>query len=138
MVRYIPSNIRIGENLRRAIFRAMSKNPALTQKQIAAQADIHPVTLSRILSGAGASDQTIERIAQAIGADAGRIISVGRRVPKFTVKSIEDVIADDRALYQFIGGADNVALEWARKYLVQINQACKERRIQQMRTVAQY
>lgn len=138
MPNYTLQNIRIGENLRKVIFRAMSKNPTLTQKQIAVQAKIHPVTLSRILSGAGASDETIERIAQTIGADASRIISVGRRVPKFSVKSIEDVIIDDRVLYQFIGGADNVALDWVRQHLIHINQTCKERRIQQMRMARQY
>jgi transcriptional regulator with XRE-family HTH domain len=115
------------------MFRVMSKDPLLTQKSIADEAGIHPVTLSRILNGSGASNGTIRRISGVIGANAERIISIGRRTPKLSIKSIEDVILDERALNQFVGGADDVALSWARQQLGHIQQACKQRRAQQMR-----
>jgi plasmid maintenance system antidote protein VapI len=127
------NNVRIGENLRKAIFRAISKNPLLTQKNIASEAGIHPVTLSRILNGSGASNETIARIADVIGANAERIISIGRRTPKYTAKSLEEIVSDERILRQYVGPTDRAGLEWANTQLWRVVTALKNHRIKLQR-----
>src|SRR5689334_9009321 len=79
-------NVRIGENLRQAILRAKAKDPRLTNKDIAELAGVHPVTLSRIVSGYGASADMIGRIAAVIGADPNKILTKGTRKPLYSVR----------------------------------------------------
>ena len=76
-------NIRIGENLRQAILRARTKDKHLTNARIAKAANIHPVHLSRVLSGYGASAETIGRIASVIDADSNKILTKGTRKPLY-------------------------------------------------------
>ena len=121
-------NIRIGENLRQAILRARVKDRHLTNASIAEAADIHPVHLSRILSGYGASADTIAKIAAVVGADVGKILKKGTRKPLYTVRTIEEVLNDDRILYQFVGGCDRAAFDWARETIYKVYATCRKRR----------
>jgi transcriptional regulator with XRE-family HTH domain len=129
-------NVRIGENLRQAILRARAKDPSLTNKQIAEVAGIHPVTLSRIASGYGASMATIESIAGVIGADANKILSKGTRKPLYSVRSIEEVLNDDRILYQFIGGCDDAAVDWAKRMIYKVYDTCRKRRAEYYESIS--
>jgi hypothetical protein len=121
-------NVRIGENLRQAILRARARYPSLTNKYIATTVGIHPVHLSRIINGYGASMATIEAIAGVIGVDANKIVTKGLRKPLYAVRTIEEVINDEAVLNQFVGGADPIALDWARERLRNIFEQCRKRR----------
>ena len=124
--------IRIGENLRQAILRARTYERKLTNALIAEKAGIHPVYLSRILAGSGASPDTIRRIANVIGADGDKILAKGKRKPLYSVRTIEEVLNDDRILYQFIGGCDDAAIDWARKMIYKVYDTCRKRRSAQL------
>ena len=121
-------NVRVGENLRQAILRARARDANLTNKSIAQAAGIHPVHLSRIIGGFGASEATISRLAEVIGADAQKILSKGTRRPLYSVRCIEDVISDEAILYQFIGGGNQTALDWAKQKLFFIFDQCRKHR----------
>jgi transcriptional regulator with XRE-family HTH domain len=113
----VPSRkkIQVGMNLRNKILRACAKNSHLTQKEIAVRSGIHPVTLSKIIHGKGGSTKTITKIAEIIGADAGRILTVGIKKPKYSIRSLDEVLNDTRIFNQFIGGTDDRGLTWAWK-----------------------
>lgn len=121
-------SIRIGENLHQAILRAKAKDASLTNKSIAQAAGIHPVTISRITGGYGASHEVIRRVAYVIGADAERIITKGTRKPLYSVRTIEEILDNNVLLDQFVGGADPAALEWARKYFYYVFDVIRKRR----------
>jgi hypothetical protein len=127
-------NIRIGENLRQAIMRAKARDAWLTNKYIAEAADIHPVSLSRILKGYGASTGAITRVAAVIGADVEKILNKGTRKPIYSVRTIEEVINDNAILDQFIGGGDPVALDWTKEQLYNIFAQCSKRRTYLMKS----
>lgn len=121
-------NKRIGYNLRSAALRLMAKNPALHQKDIAAKAGLHPVTFSRILNGAGTSEATIEKIAAVVGVSPERILAKGQRQHKFSIKTLEEVLSDDRKLSQFIGAWDTTEVSWARTEMWKIVNALQSYR----------
>ena len=128
-------SVRIGENLRVAVLRARAKYPGLTNRSIAESAGIHPVTLSRILSGYPASSEVIERISSAIGANPDKIINKGKRKTLYSARSLEDIINDDSIISQFVGGGDRIAIDWVRKQLRNILIQCSKRRAELSRTV---
>jgi len=127
---------RIGYNLRGAVLRYCAKNDGVTQKEIAAAAGVHPVTLSRILNGEGTTYETIEKISSVVGANASRIIEKGRKIPKYTAKSLEDIVSDVRVLRQYVGPTDRIGLEWANKELLDIVTALKNHRMKLQREQA--
>src|SRR5580765_8273481 len=94
---------RIGYNLRGAVLRYCARNRGITQQVIAAKAGVHPVTLSRILNGGGATPSTIEKIAKTVGANPNRILNQGKRKPKYTAKRLEEIIGNARLLRQYVG-----------------------------------
>ena len=124
----VPSrrNKQIGENLRLSILRAKRRNSALTQREIARVANINPVTLSRIIAGSGASRKTITKIAEAIGADPEKILTNGMRTPKYTARTLDEVINNWHILNQFVGGTDEQGLVWLRNKLVSITTAIRK------------
>jgi transcriptional regulator with XRE-family HTH domain len=126
-------NERIGFNLRGAVLRYQAKNPGVTQRDIAAKSGIHPVTFSRILNGDGTTTSTIQKIASAIGADAYRILEKGKKTPKYTARSLQEVVEDSRVLRQFVGETDQVGLEWANRELWKIVTALKNHRMKLQR-----
>ena len=107
-------NERIGFNLRAKVLRYMAKNTGVIQSDIAIKAGVHPVTLSRILNGEGTTLQTIEKICSVVGGNASRIIEKGRRANKYSIKTLEDVLNDNRKLSQFIGTTNRQELSYAR------------------------
>ena len=119
---------RIGENLRKAILRARTKDRSLTNVRIANEAHIHPVYLSKILSGYGASEATITAIATVIGVKPSKILTKGLRKPLYAVRTIEEVLNNEVVLNQFVGGADPIALDWARARLLNIYEQLRKRR----------
>lgn len=131
-------NERIGYNLRGAVLRYCAKNRGVTQKQIALGAGVHPVTLSRILNGEGTSIKTMERIAAVVGADPVRILEKGRRTPKYTARSLDEVIGDDRILRQFVGETDDRGLQWAGERLRHVVSELEKHRLNLQRDRAYY
>jgi transcriptional regulator with XRE-family HTH domain len=122
-------NVQIGFNLRCAMLRAKRKNRRLTHRQVAAMAQIHEVSLSRVLAGFGASVQMITKIAEVIGADPKRILSNGMPKPKYKARSFDELVNNPEKLYQFMGFKDLDALYFTRKKLVEIINALKQHRI---------
>ena len=126
-------NERIGFNLRGAVLRYMAKNSGVTQKNLAAGIGIHPVTLSRILNGEGTTFETLDKIARAVGADPNRILNKGSKPPKYTAKTLQEIVSDVRVLRQYIGPTDRTGLEWANKELWHIVNALKDHRMKLQR-----
>jgi hypothetical protein len=122
-------NTQIGFNLRSALLRAQKKNRRLTHRQVAVAAQIHEVSLSRVLAGFGASAKMINKIAEVIGADPERILSRGMPKPKFKAKSFDELVNNPEKLYQFIGYKDLEAFYFTRKKLVELIYALKQHRI---------
>ena len=122
-------NVQIGYNLRCVMLRAQKKNRRLKQSDIAKQAGIHEVTLSRILNGSGASVMTITKIAEVIGADPKRILTVGIRQTKLKARSFEEILNNTNKMNQFIGYNDVVARNWTRRKLIEIVTALKKHRV---------
>ena len=126
-------NERIGFNLRAVVLRYQAKNPGVTQKEIAAKSGIHPVTFSRIINGEGTTTSTIQKIALVVGADPTRILDKGSKPPKYTARSLEEVVSDSRVLRQFVGETDQVGLDWANEKLWNIVTALKNHRMKLQR-----
>ena len=113
-------NQRIGYNLRGAVLRYLAKNHGIAQKDIAIAAGVHPVTLSRILNGEGTTLETIEKISSVVGANPSRILEKGRKTPKYSPKTLAEVVSDSRVLRQFVGPTDRTGLEWANQEIGRI------------------
>ena len=111
------------------MLRAQKKNRRLKQSDIAKQAGIHEVTLSRVLNGSGASITTITKIAEVIGADPKRILTLGIRKPALKVRSFDELVNNTNKMYQFIGYNDPKALAWTRTKLIEIIQTLQKHRV---------
>ena len=131
-------NQRIGYNLRGAVLRYLAKNHGIAQKDIAASIGIHPVTFSRILNGEGTTISTVEKIANAVGADPDRILNKSSKIPKYTAKTLEEIVSDTRVLRQYIGETDRTGLEWANRELWRVVTALKNHRMKIQREQAEW
>ena len=129
-------NERIGYNLREKVLRYCAKNDGVTQRDIAIKAKVHPVTLSRILHGEGTTYETIEKIASVVGANPSKIIEKGKRTPKYTAKTLEEIVSDVRVLRQYVGPTDRIGLELANKHLWYVVTELKKHRMKLQREQA--
>jgi transcriptional regulator with XRE-family HTH domain len=133
----------LAENLRTYCLTAKRHGQNLTFAEIARRAGIHPTSLSRILAGNGASEESLLGIAKVLGVAPGRFIarvadinkypniqpirartSQRRRYTRRIARSIEDLLENPELASDFFGGAPDNIRPWLLKSLDQIRRTC--------------
>ena len=72
---------------------------------------------------------TITKIAEVIGVDPKRILTVGVRQTKLKVRSFDELLNNTNKMNQFIGYNDADARNWTRRKLIEIVTTLKKHRV---------